>query len=149
MHHCLSLLSLSIRLWSLCSTSPSKFYHWDPAAGVALVSLPPAPHTPRPPQPRRKHVFSRTIAHFINIFGLPAASHADWNDNKSTEGSVWYLAGSPVVWSTKKKKKKRTDYHCQFDNCCRMVRIRSTLQRRCVVKQDCKLLPTAWISPDR
>jgi hypothetical protein len=31
------------------------------------------------------------------------ASHADWDDSKSTEGSVWYLAGSPVMWSTKKQ----------------------------------------------
>jgi hypothetical protein len=31
------------------------------------------------------------------------ASHADWEDSKSTEGSVWYLAGSPVMWATKKQ----------------------------------------------
>lgn len=31
------------------------------------------------------------------------ASHADWEDSKSTEGSIWYLAGSPVMWTTKKQ----------------------------------------------
>lgn len=29
------------------------------------------------------------------------ASHADWPDSKSTEGVVWFFAGSPVAWSTK------------------------------------------------
>jgi hypothetical protein len=30
-------------------------------------------------------------------------SYTDWEDSKSTEGSVWYLASSPVMWATKKQ----------------------------------------------
>ncbi|KAJ5997152.1 hypothetical protein N7522_008812 [Penicillium canescens] len=31
------------------------------------------------------------------------ASYADWHDRKSTEGSIWWLAGAPIMWSTKKQ----------------------------------------------
>ncbi|KAJ5159348.1 uncharacterized protein N7500_008999 [Penicillium coprophilum] len=31
------------------------------------------------------------------------ASHADWQDSKSTEGVIWFFAGSPVMWFTKKQ----------------------------------------------
>ncbi|KAJ5521361.1 hypothetical protein N7527_005476 [Penicillium freii] len=31
------------------------------------------------------------------------ALYADWEDSKSTEGSIWYLAGSLVMWNTKKQ----------------------------------------------
>ncbi|KAJ6094415.1 hypothetical protein N7467_001928 [Penicillium canescens] len=31
------------------------------------------------------------------------ASHADWQDRKSTEGSIWWFAGAPIMWSTKKQ----------------------------------------------
>ncbi|KAI1833656.1 hypothetical protein DTO006G1_5024 [Penicillium roqueforti] len=31
------------------------------------------------------------------------ASHADWPDSKSTEGTVWFFAGVPITWTTKKQ----------------------------------------------
>lgn len=39
----------------------------------------------------------------LRFYAHADASHADWEDSKSTEGCVWYLAGSPVMWSTKKQ----------------------------------------------
>ncbi|KAJ5393035.1 hypothetical protein N7465_012009 [Penicillium sp. CMV-2018d] len=31
------------------------------------------------------------------------ALYIDWEDSKSTEGSIWYLAGSPIIWNIKKQ----------------------------------------------
>lgn len=39
----------------------------------------------------------------LRFYAHTDASHTDWEDSKSTEGNVWYLAGSPVMWSTKKQ----------------------------------------------
>ncbi|KAG0157157.1 hypothetical protein PDIDSM_4342 [Penicillium digitatum] len=39
----------------------------------------------------------------LRFYAHVDASHADWEDSKSTEGSIWYFAGSPVIWTTKKQ----------------------------------------------
>ncbi|KAJ5138864.1 uncharacterized protein N7515_003712 [Penicillium bovifimosum] len=39
----------------------------------------------------------------LRFYAHTDASHADWEDSKSTEGCIWYLAGSPVMWSTRKQ----------------------------------------------
>ena len=50
-------------------------------------------------------------------------SYADWEDSKSTEGSVWYLAGSPVMWTTKKQtitaNSTTVAKWCALDQLCR------------------------------
>ncbi|OQD97174.1 hypothetical protein PENSOL_c013G07157 [Penicillium solitum] len=39
----------------------------------------------------------------LRFYAHTDTSYTDWEDSKSTEGSVWYLAGSPIMWSTKKQ----------------------------------------------
>ena len=48
----------------------------------------------------------------LKVLRFPAhadASHADWHDRKSPEGSIWWLAGAPIIagapimWNTKKQ----------------------------------------------
>jgi hypothetical protein len=39
----------------------------------------------------------------LRLMAHADASHADWHDRKSTEGSIWWLAGAPIMWSTKKQ----------------------------------------------
>ncbi|KOS44731.1 hypothetical protein ACN38_g4302 [Penicillium nordicum] len=45
-------------------------------------------------------IFGRTDE--LQFLAFADASHADWQDSKSTEGVVWFFAGSPIAWSTKK-----------------------------------------------
>ncbi|KAI2732949.1 hypothetical protein DTO013E5_10235 [Penicillium roqueforti] len=39
----------------------------------------------------------------LQFIAFTDASHADWTDSKSTEGCIWFFAGVPVAWSTKKQ----------------------------------------------
>ncbi|KGO77388.1 hypothetical protein PITC_040420 [Penicillium italicum] len=31
------------------------------------------------------------------------ASYGDWSDKKSTEGAVWFFAGAPIIWNSRKQ----------------------------------------------
>ena len=39
----------------------------------------------------------------LSFIAYADASYADWQDRKSTEGSIWWFAGAPIMWSTKKQ----------------------------------------------
>ncbi|KAJ5462342.1 hypothetical protein N7530_010547 [Penicillium desertorum] len=39
----------------------------------------------------------------LRFYAHTDASHTDWEDSKSTEGCIWYFAGSPIIWSTRKQ----------------------------------------------
>jgi hypothetical protein len=39
----------------------------------------------------------------LRFYAHTDASHTDWEDSKSTEGCIWYFAGSPIMWSTRKQ----------------------------------------------
>ncbi|KAI2695132.1 hypothetical protein CBS147317_7858 [Penicillium roqueforti] len=39
----------------------------------------------------------------LQFIAFTDVSHADWTDSKLTEGYIWFFAGVPVAWSTKKQ----------------------------------------------